>query len=187
MQKRILTAILYTFIILALCGCGNSEVETFADKTTEIFTSGDIEEINSLVFGDVYLSTDSRLEGVFEDDPAQNGLLTELFSRSTIDVKKVKKDTIQFTVSAPDMTAVFENLPDDAVRFTENDLYEYIIKYASSAEMIEFSVEVQFSSENGEIMIKYRDEAFINALTGGLLDAYKNLYTEVLDQYRGEE
>ncbi|MEZ3447466.1 MAG: hypothetical protein K1W30_20485 [Lachnospiraceae bacterium] len=186
-QRGLLTAILYTFIILTLCACGNSEVEKFADETAAVFASGDIAEINSLVFGDVYLPVDSRLEGIVEDEPIQNGLLTELFSHSTVDVNKVKKGTIQFVVSAPDMTAVFECLPDDASNFTENDLYEYIIKYASSTETIEFTVEVPFSSEDGEIVIEYRDEAFINAITGGLVEAYKDLYTEVLDQYRRDE
>lgn len=108
-QRGLLTVILYTFTILTLCACGNSEVEKFAEETAAVFASGDIAEINSLIFGDVYLPVDSRLEGIVEDEPIQNGLLTELFSHSTVDVNKVKKDTIQFVVSAPDMTAVFRS------------------------------------------------------------------------------
>ena len=33
-----------------------------------------------------------------------------------------------------------------------------------------------------------RNEEFINAVTGGILDAYKSLYSEILEKYeRGEE
>ncbi len=130
---------------------------------------------------------DSDLEEFAEDDSAQSGLLTKLFAYSVIEVKKVNKDTIEFVISAPDMTAVFKGMPDNAINFTENDLYEYIIKYASSADLTEVSVEVPFSSENGEIIIEYHNEAYINAATGGLLDAYKDLYIEMLDQYREAE
>ena len=32
----------------------------------------------------------------------------------------------------------------------------------------------------------YQDEKFINAVTGGLLDAFKTLYSEMLEEYMKE-
>ena len=32
-------------------------------------------------------------------------------------------------------------------------------------------------------VVNYRNEAFINAVTGGLLDAYKSLYEEMMAEY----
>ena len=34
-----------------------------------------------------------------------------------------------------------------------------------------------------EPIVNYQNEEFVNAVTGGLLDAYKNLYSEMLEEY----
>lgn len=39
-----------------------------------------------------------------------------------------------------------------------------------------------------QLVVDYQNEGFINAVTGGILDAYKSLYSEILEKYeRGEE
>ncbi len=50
LQRIFVMIMLCTFIMFILCGCGDTEIEKTASKTAAIFSSGNIEEINNLVF-----------------------------------------------------------------------------------------------------------------------------------------
>ena len=56
-------------------------------------------------------------------------------------------------------------------------------KYIDSAELKRVSVRVPYIRENGEIIMDYQCEDFINGITGGLLNAYQNFYEDMLEQY----
>ena len=45
-----------------------------------------------------------------------------------------------------------------------------------------YTVTLSYEVENGDIDVAYDDAEFINAMTGGLLDAYAALYEQYLEE-----
>lgn len=185
MMKKITLLILACFITVSLAGCGNKKVEDKANEAVETFSGGDIKDISRLIFGTDELTVNEEIKEFLDsEDNSQEGILSSVFSHSTLSVKKVNKDVVKFEITAPDMGQVLQDLPDNSSDFTENDLKEYIEKYADNTKEKTFSVDVPYTVDGEKIVIDYRNEDFINAITGGLVDAYKQLYMDVLKEYQ---
>ena len=178
---------LVMILVFTLSGCGNKDVENAANEAAAVFSSGNMEEINRLIFDTQELATDTEIAEFFgneDENDAQEVILNSIFSHSAVSVKKVDESTIEFEIISPNMENVFKNLPDLGSEFTEMDLVEYIEEYANNAETKSFTVAVPYTVENETVVIDYRDESFINAITGGLVDAYKQLYADALNPYQ---
>ena len=84
--------------------------------------------------------------------------------------------------------SVFTSLKADSDSITEDKLLQYIIDYAENAEKKATMVSLKYIFIDEEAVVEYQDETFVNAVTGGLLDAYKSLYTEMIEEYaEGED
>ena len=101
----------------------------------------------------------------------------------TVKVKKTTDSTIEYEIEAPDMSNVFIDMNTKADNISEDGLLDYIKSYAPNAETKETTVSLEYILVDDEPIVNYQDEEFINAVTGGLLDAYKNLYSEMLEEY----
>lgn len=190
-MKKLIILLLMAAGVFSLSGCGNREVKDAANDAAEIFANGDIEEINYLIFGTQELELDEEVRtllGETDEDTQQNGVMSAVFSESTISVRRVGKETVEFEIVAPNMENVFLDFPIDNAELTEEDLLMYVEDYAAEAEAKSFIVDVPYiTSSDGEVEIDYCNEAFVNAVSGGLLDAYKQLYMDALQEYRGEK
>lgn len=183
-MKKIFLIILMPIVLLGFVGCGkqNELVEESAQKTVDAFANGDLEAINELVFGTEVIDVDDELTEIWEEDiPKQEGVLSDIFNLVTVEVKKITKNTIEYKIEAPDMSNIFLDI--DTENLSENEMAEQIRTYALNAKIKKTTVSLDYVLVDGEPIINYQDADFINAVTGGLLDAYKTLYSEMMEEY----
>ena len=81
------------------------------------------------------------------------------------------------------MSKVFDDIDINYSNISENELAEYIIEYAQDAKIKSNVVSLDYILVEDEPVVNYQDEKFINAMTGGLLDVYKTLYSEMMKEY----
>lgn len=81
------------------------------------------------------------------------------------------------------MSKVFIDMNTNVNNISEDELLDYIKSYVPNAETKETTVSLEYILVDDEPIVNYQDEEFINAVTGGLLDAYKILYSEMLEGY----
>lgn len=188
MRKILLTALMLTLMLmLSLTGCGNKEAEAAANEAVEIFSSGNMTAINHLVFGTVDAEIDNEVtELLGKSDDSRTGILPVIFSNASMSVSKVRKESVEFEVTAPDLENLLNDLAAEGSVLEEAEMLEYIFNYIENAEAKTYKASVPY--ENGEdgITFDYQNEGFLNAITGGLLNAYKQAYQDVLNEFHGE-
>ena len=185
-MKKILLSILMCGILASLAGCGqqNEAVETEAQVIADAFTNGDMETINKTILGINEIEIDDALSDIWgENAQSQDGVLAYIFDLVTVRVKKTTDSTIEYEIEAPDMSKVFVDVNTNADNLSEDELLDYIKNYAQNAETKDTTVSLEYILVDDEPILNYQNEEFINAVTGGLLDAYKTLYSEMLEEY----
>lgn len=184
-MKKISLAILLLIIVICLSGCGNKDVEKVAAEDIKVFSENNINGINSLVFGTSDLSVDDEVAEYFEDESnTTQGVLANIFKMSSVSINKADDKNVEFKVVSPNMENVFAELQDKDTSLTEEELLQYVNQYANDAEKKEFIVSIPYTKGDDGIKIDYKNELFVNAITGGLIDAYNQLYIEALDEYK---
>lgn len=184
MKKKFFLFLICAFII-AIGGCNSirQEVKKAAQKDADIFSDGNMEEIDKLIFGVGKQTSVIEFEDVTNNKKLNlKGALNSIVSHSTISVEKIREDTVEFDIMAPDMRKLFIHLPDSDYVHREDGFLAYIEDYVEEVEALNTTVLVSYSIEGESITIDYYNEAFINAISGGLLDAYKQLYIEALNE-----
>lgn len=170
--------------VLTSCGKQNEEVEECAQSVADAFTNGDMVTINKTIFGTNELEVDGELSDVWgETIESQEGVLEQIFEYVNVKVKRTTDSTIEYEIEAPNMKNVFGDLNANRADMSEDELLQHIKDYAKNAETKVATVSLEYILVDGEPIVDYRDEAFINAVTGGLLDAYKLLYEEMMEEY----
>lgn len=110
------------------------------------------------------------------------------FQHVRIEVKRVGESEIEYEIEAPNMKNVFADMESEDTDISEKDFLQYIKNYIQSAETVKSKVSLGYIVTENQLVVDYQNEEFINAVTGGILDAYKSLYSEILEKYeRGEE
>lgn len=184
MKKVVLTIILIVTVI-CLGGCKYEDVKKIAVEDIKVFYEGDIAGINHLVFGASDLSVDEEIAEYFENESnSTQGVLANIFEMSSVSIIKADDKNVEFKVVSPNMENVFAELQDKDTSLTEELLLQYINQYANNAEKKEFIVSIPYTKGDDGIKIDYKNELFINAITGGLIDAYNQLYIEALNEYK---
>lgn len=176
------------FSIALICtilfsGCGNEDIQKKAKQTVDAFDTTDYNAINKLIFG-TEQHIDSNLDGIFDvEDNDSDSILKHILKNVNLSVQSSSSEKVVFEVKAPNMENVFENFDYNIDDLQQSDLSNYIIKYADKAEIKTFIAEVPVRQQEDSTVLDYKNSSFINAITGGLLDAYKQLYTSILEQY----
>ena len=185
-MKKTVLSVLLCVILFCLVGCEeqNETVETEAQVVADAFTDGDMETINKTIFGTNEVEIDDGLSDIWgEDAQSQDGVLTCIFDLVAVKVKKTTDSTIEYEIEAPDMSKVFVNMGTNTTNTSQDELLQYIKNYAQNAETKVATVSLEYILVDDEPIVNYQDKEFINAVTGGLLDAYKTLYSEMLEEY----
>lgn len=187
-SKEIVLLVVICAVLVFFSGCGSTreKVESIAKEHAELLESGEMEEINQIIFGvsELYGETGlAEMQG--SDISSRKGMLSVIFSHSTVLVEKVTEDSVKLKISAPDMSDLFLYLRK-APAYFNIELTNYVNAYVDKAEMKESRVSIPYTVEGEEIVIDYCNEEFINAVTGGLLEAYKEAYIDEIEEYREE-
>ena len=186
MNKRLFTIIFLSVMSFSLLSCGkkNVLVEENAQEVANDLSNSDIGTINQIIFGTNEFEVDEALSDIWEEnDQSQEGILASVFELVTVEVKKVTESKIGYKIEAPDMSKVFDDIDINYSNISENELAEYIIEYAQDAKIKSNVVSLDYILVEDEPVVNYQDEKFINAMTGGLLDVYKTLYSEMMKEY----
>lgn len=178
-------------LVLICAGCGSTEeAKEYAQETADIVAGGDMEEISQLVFGYQEPELDKETAEMFSGGAADedaDGILSGIFERVTIEVKKVKKDAIEYEIGAPDLSGVFDELAEGGSPLSDEDFAGYLREYIAHAEIKKRTVSVPYEIVDDGIEADYQSEEFINAITGGLLESYQKIYQEMMEGYAGGE
>lgn len=186
MKRLFLIVLVYVSLLTGLVGCGkqNKVVEENAQKVADAFADGDMATINKNIFGINEFEVDEELSDMWgESIESQEGVLEHIFEHVTVKVKKTTESTIEYEINAPDMKNVFVDLNTNTANISEDELLQQIKDYAKNAETTATTVSLEYIVVDDELIVDYQDVAFINAVTGGLLDAYKSLYEEMMEEY----
>lgn len=186
MKRLFLIVLVCVSLLTGLVGCGkqNKVVEENAQEIADAFADGDIATINKNIFGTNEFEVDEELSGMWgETSKSQEGVLEHIFEHVTVKVKKTTENTIEYEIEAPDMKNVFMDLDASTADISEDELLEHIKSYAKNAEITTVTVSLEYIIVDDKPVVDYRNAAFINAVTGGLLDAYKSLYEEMMEEY----
>jgi len=186
MKKSLFALMLACAVLAGLAGCGgqNEGVRESAQTVADAFAANDMAAINEVVFGTAAHEVYPELADTPEEEGrTKEGILTSVFERTTIEVGNTTDSTIEFRVSAPDMSGVFDGLDADADNMTEEELLKHVREHAKKAELKEATVNLGYELVGGEPVIDYQDPEFVDAVTGGLLNAYGELYAKMLDEY----
>lgn len=187
MKKKRVLALVLTMMMIGISGCGNSDAKAEAEAIVTAFEASDTNAVNQIIFDEYDLCVDDELSEIFDAEEEKSGIISKIIELDTITVKKVSDSEIVYEIEAPDLTKVFEEISaDENADMTEEELEQYIINYMKNTDMVKNTVSVPYVLEDGQYCVNYKTEEFINAVTGGLLDAYQSLYEEMLEDYLAE-
>lgn len=184
-MKNLTCLSLVLLILLSMPGCSRNQSKTMKNLDAEhvaviendldVFSSGDISAITENVF--------EISPNEVTTDGAENGIIADLFANADVQVSSADETTITYTIVSPDISDFFSVMADDlqAITTTE-ELRDALIEYAQTAPEREFTVILDYSTSDTGIKIEYDNPEFINAMTGGLLDAYADLYNYYLEE-----
>lgn len=172
-------------LLISMCGCttDTNNAVTALDKghsvvvqnDLEVFSGGDISKITERIFD---VSPDE-----ISADASNNGIIADLFANAQVQITSADNTTISYTIVSPDISDFFTAYADqlDSIT-TSEELGQAILEYAKAAPTKEYTVTVPYFVEEDDIDVAYDDPDFINAMTGGLLDAYTALYDLYLSE-----
>lgn len=181
-MKRIMVLVISALIFICT-GCSDTkEVEEYAQETVDIVMSGEIQEINQIIFGYQEFEPDKEIVGMFIDEK-DDGILDEIFDRTSMKVKSIKKDEIVYEIESPNLRGIFDELAESNNDLSEKEFVEYLKRYVTQAEIKKVTVSVPYNIIDGEIKGYYQSEEFINAITGGLLEGYQEIYQKMIKEY----
>ena len=189
MIKKIVVIIsIFTTLVCICMGCGKDTkiAREHGQQIADIVESGDMEKINEFVFGYQETEADEKIAAIMgTTEKEEDGILKEIFQNNTFEITEVSKDKIKYEIKAPDLTEVFERLGEADRGLSEEEFTEEVRKYIEQAKYKKRTVSVPYKVVDGEVIVNYRNEEFINAITGGLLENYQKFYRQMLEEYEG--
>lgn len=162
-----------------------------AKKIETAFSEHDVEEINRLIFGKKKSALEQQVEdefGITFDDQSGNdtfnkdGFIAKILERTTVTVGRIGKDSVKYKVSAPDMKDSLTGITDVESR---EELEKKLIEHITAAQMKETEVEVTFEEVDGNLVFNYQTEQFLDAITGGFITEYGELYALLQKEVTG--
>lgn len=162
-----------------------SEINKKANNIVNAFDAGDLSEISRIIFSENDIQSNveftDELSLVKQATINNNGILSAIFKKDKLSVSKIEEDCIVYKIKSPNMSGVFSQA---ASCKNENEVLNFLRDYANEANYTEYEVSVNYMAADGIITINYRTEAFINAITGGLVKEYNSLYMKALNDIK---
>lgn len=184
-KKKIWIVLIVLILAILLLGAyflskEHKSVKEYAENVVEIFQNGNKEKIDELVFGYQELS----MEDENQEEGEKEGILAKIFKNISIKVKRITGKEIQYEISSPDLSTFFDTLEKENKMLSASEMESSLDKLIKEAQRKEYVVSIPYEKKNGKIIATYRTEEFINAITGGLLQGYKEIYTKMLEELK---
>lgn len=167
----------------------DEKVKESAEEIILAISNGNMENINQLIFNSSNLKIDEEVTDIFDEDSnkANNeGILNKVFLRDSIKIIKINEGTVEYEIESPNLDGIFTDMLENANKLSTENFLDYLTEYINKAEIKKMNVVVPYIVENERIVIDYKNSDFINAITGGLLESYKQFYQIMLEEYKKE-
>ena len=180
-KKKIWIVLIVLILAILLLGVyflskERKPVKEYAENVVEIFQNGNKEKIDKLVFG--------YQELAMEDENQKEGILEKIFKNISIKVKRITGKEIQYEISSPDLSTFFDTLEKENKRLSASEMESSLDKLIKETQRKEYVVSIPYEKKDGKIIANYRTEEFVNAITGGLLESYKEIYAKMLEEWK---
>lgn len=180
-KKKIWIVLIVLILAILLLGVyflskERKSVKEYAENVVEIFQNGNKEKIDKLVFG--------YQELAMEDENQKEGILEKIFKNISIKVKRITGKEIQYEISSPDLSTFFDTLEKENKRLSASEMESSLDKLIKETQRKEYVVSIPYEKKDGKIIANYRTEEFVNAITGGLLESYKEIYAKMLEEWK---
>lgn len=180
-KKKIWIVLIVLILAISLLGVyflskERKSVKEYAENVVEIFQNGNKEKIDELVFG--------YQELAMEDENQKEGILEKIFKNISIKVKRITGEEIQYEISSPDLSTFFNMLEKENKRLSATEMESSLDKLIKETQRKEYVVSIPYEKKDGKIIANYRTEEFVNAITGGLLESYKEIYAKMLEELK---
>lgn len=180
-KKKIWIVLIVLILAILLLGVyflskERKSVKEYAENVVEIFQNGNKEKIDKLVF--------RYQELAMEDENQKEGILEKIFKNISIKVKRITGKEIQYEISSPDLSTFFDTLEKENKRLSASEMESSLDKLIKETQRKEYVVSIPYEKKDGKIIANYRTEEFVNAITGGLLESYKEIYAKMLEEWK---
>lgn len=184
-KKKIWIVLIVLILAILLLGAyflskERKSVKEYAENVVEIFQNGNKEKIDELVFGYQELA----MEDENQEEGEKEGILEKIFKNISIRVKRITGKEIQYEISSPDLSTFFDTLEKENKMLSASEMESSLDKLIKEAQRKEYVVSIPYEKKNGKIIAAYRTEEFVNAITGGLLQGYKEIYAKMLEEWK---
>ena len=184
-KKKIWIVLIVLILAILLLGVyflskERKSVKEYAENVVEIFQNGNKEKIDELVFGYQELA----MEDENQEEGEKEGILAKIFKNISIRVKRITGKEIQYEISSPDLSTFFDTLEKENKRLSASEMESSLDKLIKETQRKEYVVSIPYEKKDGKIIANYRTEEFVNAITGGLLESYKEIYAKMLEEWK---
>lgn len=184
-KKKIWIVLIVLILAILLLGVyflskERKSVKEYAESVVEIFQNGDKEKIDELIFGYQELA----MEDEKQEEGEKEGILAKIFKNISIKVKRITEKEIQYEILSPDLSTFFDTLEKENKMLSASEMEISLDKLIKEAQRKEYVVSIPYEKKNGKIIAAYRTEEFVNAITGGLLQGYKEIYAKMLEEWK---
>ena len=186
-EKRKKKIFIFFFLLLMSISAGvylflNSSIgprakalENAFKEDTEVFKSGEIEEIEKVVYG--------KESTYGEFDNVQSELISLFYKNANFDFIDSDKEFICVEVTSRDMS----KFKSDALEIfngieSDDDFYKNLKNYYSNQSLSSKKINLSYDkNENGNYIIDYNNFDFKDAVYGGFLTSYKEFREEFIN------
>lgn len=184
-KKKIWIVLIVLILAILLLGVyflskERKSVKEYAESVVEIFQNGDKEKIDELIFGYQELA----MEDEKQEEGEKEGILAKIFKNISVKVKRITGKEIQYEILSPDLSTFFDTLEKENKMLSASEMESSLDKLIKEAQRKEYVVSIPYEKKNGKIIAAYRTEEFVNAITGGLLESYKEIYAKMLEEWK---
>lgn len=184
-KKKIWIVLIVLILAILLLGVyflskERKSVKEYAENVVEIFQNGDKEKIDELIFGYQELA----VEDENQEEGEKEGILAKIFKNISVKVKRITGKEIQYEILSPDLSTFFDTLEKENKMLSASEMESSLDKLIKEAQRKEYVVSIPYEKKNGKIIATYRTEEFVNAITGGLLQGYKEIYAKMLEELK---
>ena len=183
MNKKILIFFIVGMTCIFMTSCGtNKEVKAQAEKIITAVEANDMNTLENIIMGTEDIAVDDELKDFFTmSEEENNGLIAKIIEKDSIKIKKIKKDTIQYEITAPQLENIFQEILEQENIYIK-DFENYIYSYIESAPKQKIEVNVSYTYEDSTFTANYKTEEFMNGITGNMISSYQKLIQEVISE-----
>lgn len=184
-KKKIWIVLIILILAILLLGVyflskERKPVKEYAENVVEIFQNGNKEQIDKLVFG----YQEPAVEDENQKEGEKEGILEKIFKNISIKVKRITGKEIQYEILSPDLSTFFDILEKENKKLSALEMESLLDKLIKEVQRKEYVVSIPYEKKDGKIIATYRTEEFVNAITGGLLESYKEIYAKMLEELK---